>query len=178
MSRKAGLSYGLGVSLGLGSYFASRGLSEQKSARDIIRDHVVALQAEGIPVTTTAVDAIVFQKYDTKLGIFLPVPQPEVHATFAAARGSYRDELYTKSQYGPVYDFGERIGLAEGQASAGGDPAAAELARDALRQAREKASALRDYGISPSDVPATPDHPTILKKRQEWQKLFTESPAL
>jgi hypothetical protein len=175
VSQKAGFSYGLGVALGHGSFFASRGSSNQVAALENIKKHVVALQNQGISISLDTANNIRFREWVPALGKYIPLTREEIHNRFAAARGAYRDTIYSNSRYGPVYDFGVLVGLAEGQASVTNDAAATSLAKDALRQARDIASELKDYGISPSDVPVTPNYNTILKLRKEWQKLFSQS---
>jgi hypothetical protein len=177
MSLKAGLCYRLGVALAHGSYFASRGLGTlQVQALKYIKDDILGLQKEGIPISLHVADNIHFYKINA--GIKQGLGIDEIHPQFVQARGAYRDEVYKKSRYGPLYDFGEAVGLWEGQASAGpNDAAAVKLAKQAMAQAKTRAGDLTAYGIGPSDVPGTTDHKKVLNLRKKWQSLLDNSPV-
>jgi hypothetical protein len=155
MGVKAGNVYGLGVQLGICSFFASRGdTSNAKKGLGFALNNVNALVAQGVGLNANELNQAKANPTQSKL---------------EALRGDYRDTL-SSTKYLHLFDFAVGVGLAEGQSSVP-DAAAHVLAKEALTNAGTHEKNLLGYGL----VPVTDKHDVIQVFREAWQERFSAS---
>jgi hypothetical protein len=161
MGVKAGSLYGLGVQLGVASYFASVNQTLlAKNAVQIAQGFVNELVNDGILTAADRQKLMVIAPNPTQTGL------EQVRGDFSATLAGNPNHDFAN-----VFGFGVGVGIAEGQ-STGGTPAALSMAKNSMQNCANFEKLLLNYGL----VPVTDKHDVISMLRDQWQTRFSDSP--
>jgi hypothetical protein len=199
MGIKAGLTYGLGISLGFASFQASRLPQTQPGGSayvdgnliDLVAGNLRLVQSHVQQLASNGVGSLSTGKLDELTMKITPPNAPaEGNAQFTreveGLRGDFRDTLARNSSYVRVYDLAVGIAIAEGQSSVP-DPGTKPIMRDSLANSLPIAKELQSVvnpvlleiiitGIDNNTVQDA--HKEIQMIRETYQKNFYDSPIM